>query len=225
MDRRSLIGAAMLAVVGTLFLPATGDGQNAQRPPAPAEAQQKPPAKPEAAQPKSYKDMLVGTWRLLIADKVEPDNTQKPMFGPNPMGTLIFTANGHYSLQIMRYGRPKFAVNDGSKGTADENKAATSQMISILAPTRLTKRARPWPSESKAARSPTKTRRPRSETSPHSRRTTNSPIPLRHRKRAAGRSWSRGDGANEKQDARQALGVLHNPLGQILPRSRRNPRA
>lgn len=130
MDRRSLIGAAMLAVVGTLFLPATGDGQNAQRPPAPAEAQQKPPAKPEAAQPKSYKDMLVGTWRLLIADEVEPDNTQKPLFGPNPIGTLIFTANGHYSLQIMRYGRPKFAVNDRSNGTAEENKAAISQMIS-----------------------------------------------------------------------------------------------
>jgi Lipocalin-like domain len=74
--------------------------------------------------------MLVGTWRLLIADEVEPENTQKPLFGPKPMGILIFTANGHYSLQIMGYNRPKFAANDRTKGTADENKTAISQLVS-----------------------------------------------------------------------------------------------
>jgi hypothetical protein len=130
MNRRNLFSAA--ALVGTamlLSLPA-GLAQNAQSPAAPAQAQPKPPTAADTTQPKSYKDMLVGTWRLLIADEVEPDNTQKPLFGPNPAGTLIFTANGHYSLQIMRYNRPKFAADDRTKGTADENKAAISQIVS-----------------------------------------------------------------------------------------------
>jgi Lipocalin-like domain len=130
MNQRNLLSAAALVVIGALIVPAAGDAQNAQRTPTPTEAQAKPPASSNATEPKSYKDMLVGTWRLLIADEVEPDNTQKPLFGPNPMGTLIFTANGHYSLQIMRYNRPKFATNDRTKGTTDENKSAISQIIS-----------------------------------------------------------------------------------------------
>jgi Lipocalin-like domain len=130
MNRRNLFSAAALAVIATLIVPAAGDAQNAQRPPVPTETQPKPSAASNSTEPKSYKDMLVGTWRLLIADEVEPDNTQKPLFGPNPAGTLIFTKNGHYSLQIMRYNRPKFAANDRTKGTADENRSAISQIIS-----------------------------------------------------------------------------------------------
>jgi hypothetical protein len=54
------------------------------------------------AQQKSIKDQLVGAWTLLLDDGVKPDGTQIPVFGPNPVGTLIFTSNGRYSLQIMR---------------------------------------------------------------------------------------------------------------------------
>jgi hypothetical protein len=118
-----VIGAA----AGTLALPAISFAQEAQKPPAPAAAQPKSAA---PAAPKSMKDQLVGTWRLLIADAVNPDKSQTPQFGPNPEGSLIFTANGHYSLQIMRNNRPKFAANDRTRGTADENKAAISQMVS-----------------------------------------------------------------------------------------------
>jgi hypothetical protein len=35
----------------------------------------------------------------------------------------MFDGEGHYSLQIMREGRPHFAANDKSKGTPDEYKA------------------------------------------------------------------------------------------------------
>jgi Lipocalin-like domain len=130
MNRRDPFSATALVATAVLLLPSASLAQNAQSPATPVQAQPKPPTIPDTAQPKSYKDMLVGTWRLLIADEVEPDNTQKPLFGPNPMGTLIFTANGHYSLQIMRYNRPKFAANERTKGTADENKAAISQIVS-----------------------------------------------------------------------------------------------
>jgi hypothetical protein len=84
------------------------------------------------AQQKSIKDQIVGTWALLIDDNIKDDGTHVPVFGPNPEGILIFTADGHYSLQIFRSGRPAFAAKDRLKGTADENKAAVQGMISHI---------------------------------------------------------------------------------------------
>ena len=82
------------------------------------------------AQQKSIKDQLVGTWTLLLDDGIKDDGTHVPGYGPNPEGSLIFTADGHYSLQIVRYGRPAFASKNRLTGTADENKAAVQGMIS-----------------------------------------------------------------------------------------------
>jgi hypothetical protein len=82
------------------------------------------------AQQKSIKDQIVGTWTLLLVDNIKDDGTHVPVYGPNPEGTLIVTADGHYSLQIFRHGRPAFASKDRLKWTADENKAAVQGMIS-----------------------------------------------------------------------------------------------
>jgi hypothetical protein len=126
MNRRNMFGIAALAALGLAILPVPGHAQNAQqRPPAAAN-----PAPAPAAQPKSMKEALVGTWSLLIDDDVQADGSHVPSMGPNPMGTVIFTADGHYSLQIIRANRPKFAANSRLKGTADENKAAIQGMIS-----------------------------------------------------------------------------------------------
>jgi hypothetical protein len=84
------------------------------------------------AQQKSIKDQLVGTWTLLIVDNIKEDGTHVPVYGPNPDGILIFTADGRYSLQIFRHGRPAFASQDRLKGTADENKAVVQGMISHI---------------------------------------------------------------------------------------------
>ncbi len=81
------------------------------------------------AEAKSVKDMIVGTWTLLLDDGVKEDGTHVPGYGPNPDGSLIFTADGHYSLQIFRYGRPAFASKNRLAGTADENRAAIQGMI------------------------------------------------------------------------------------------------
>jgi len=83
-----------------------------------------------SAQQKSIKDQVVGTWTLLLADNIKDDGTHVPGYGPNPEGSLILTADGHYSLQIVRYGRPAFASKNRMAGTADENKAAVQGMIS-----------------------------------------------------------------------------------------------
>ena len=82
------------------------------------------------AQQKSIKDQVVGAWTLLLSDNVKDDGTHVPSYGPNPEGLLVFTADGHYSLQIVRYGRPAFASKNRMAGTADENKAAVQGMIS-----------------------------------------------------------------------------------------------
>jgi Lipocalin-like domain len=83
------------------------------------------------AQQKPIKDQLVGAWTLLLDDGVTPDGTRVPTFGPNPVGTLIFTPNGRYSLQIMRViNRGPFASNNRDTGTADENKAVSQGTIS-----------------------------------------------------------------------------------------------
>jgi hypothetical protein len=83
------------------------------------------------AQQKSIKDQLVGAWTLLLDDGINPDGTHVPAFGPNPVGTLIFTRNGRYSLQIMRVvNRGPFASNNRDAGTAEENKAVSQGTIS-----------------------------------------------------------------------------------------------
>ena len=67
---------------------------------------------------------LVGTWTLILVDNVLPGGSRIQLYGPNPQGVAMFDAGGHYSVQIMSDGRPKFAANDKGKGTPDEYKAA-----------------------------------------------------------------------------------------------------
>ena len=59
-----------------------------------------------SAQQKPIKDQLVGAWTLLLDDGVKPDGTHVPIFGPNPIGTLMFSPNGRYSLQFFRITGP-----------------------------------------------------------------------------------------------------------------------
>jgi lipocalin-like protein len=78
----------------------------------------------EQAQESAPDPQLIGTWTLLAVDNVLPDGSRIHLYGPNPHGLLIFDAHGHYALQIMSDGRPKFAANDKSKGTPEEYRAA-----------------------------------------------------------------------------------------------------
>ena len=63
---------------------------------------------------------FVGTWQLVAADKLLPDGTRLPDYGPHPHGMAIFTADGHMMIEIFRYTRLHFAANDRAKGTPDE---------------------------------------------------------------------------------------------------------
>jgi hypothetical protein len=77
-----------------------------------------------AAAQQDEQDGLVGAWQLVLVDNVLADGSRVHLYGPNPQGLVIFDTTGHYALQIMSAGRPKFAANDKSKGTADEYRAA-----------------------------------------------------------------------------------------------------
>jgi lysophospholipase L1-like esterase len=67
---------------------------------------------------------LVGTWTLVLVDNVLPDGSRVHLYGPRPSGLLMFDAEGRYALQIVSAGRPAFAANDKSRGTAAEYQAA-----------------------------------------------------------------------------------------------------
>lgn len=72
----------------------------------------------------SQSKMLVGTWRLIAADKILPDGSQVADYGKDPHGIAIFCADGHYVLEIFRSDRTKFVSGDRAKGTPEEYKDA-----------------------------------------------------------------------------------------------------
>src|SRR6266705_65397 len=71
---------------------------------------------------------IAGTWTLTGADKILPDGTRVSDFGANPHGLVIFTADGHYAVEIYRADRLKFSSSDKLKGTPEEYKEASLGM-------------------------------------------------------------------------------------------------
>ena len=69
----------------------------------------------------SAKD-LVGSWSIVSVDG----------YGPNPKGSLIFDANGRYSLQLMRSDQPKYASNNRTQGTPAEYKSTVEGNLSYF---------------------------------------------------------------------------------------------
>src|SRR6185369_1727034 len=68
---------------------------------------------------------IVGTWVLAGADKLLPNGTRVPDYGPNPHGLVVFTADGYYSVQIYRAEQVRFSSGDKLKGTPEEYRSAS----------------------------------------------------------------------------------------------------
>src|ERR1700752_3412665 len=45
----------------------------------------------------TLKELLPGPWTLLLADGVKDDGTHVPLYGPNPMGTAMFSDTGRFA--------------------------------------------------------------------------------------------------------------------------------
>jgi hypothetical protein len=75
------------------------------------------------AQQGSSKEQLAGTWLLVSSDTVLPNGSRSPTFGPNPKGVAIFDGGGRYVFAFNSSSLPKFAGNNRTTGTVEENKA------------------------------------------------------------------------------------------------------
>jgi hypothetical protein len=82
------------------------------------------------AKAQTLKQQLVGTWTFVSSTTKLPDGS--PLWGSNPKGLTIFTENGRFVDVIMRSDRAKFASNNRTQGTAEENKAAAQGTISVF---------------------------------------------------------------------------------------------
>jgi hypothetical protein len=65
---------------------------------------------------------LQGAWTAVSVETTGPDGKKSQPFGAEPQGLLIFDGEGRYSLQICSAKRPKFAANNRTQGTPEENK-------------------------------------------------------------------------------------------------------
>jgi hypothetical protein len=80
-------------------------------------------------QQKPLKEQIVGTWSYVSVDTVRTDGSREPMYGPDPKGLVIFDSSGRYALVNARSDIPKFASNNRTQGTPEENKAVVQGSI------------------------------------------------------------------------------------------------
>jgi Lipocalin-like domain len=81
------------------------------------------------AQQKSLKQQLTGAWTLVSLDNVLPDGKKQQLFGPNPVGTLIFDASGRFAQMQVTANRPKFKSANRLEITPEEGKAAAMSTL------------------------------------------------------------------------------------------------
>jgi len=71
---------------------------------------------------------LVGAWRLVTWEVRAPDGTVAQPW-PDAVGSIIYSADGHMSGQVMRRERSAFAGDDMFRGTDQESAAAMRSYI------------------------------------------------------------------------------------------------
>jgi hypothetical protein len=75
-------------------------------------------------------DRLVGTWTYESIVVERTGGTKIAPFGSDPKGFITFSADGRYSLQLIRSDIPKIASKDRLSGTAEENRAVAQGVLS-----------------------------------------------------------------------------------------------
>jgi hypothetical protein len=80
----------------------------------------------------TLKDQLLGAWQLVAFNSVHADGSKLTVFGDSPHGIAFFDRTGHYIITVMRSDRAKYAANDRTHGTADENKATADGTITYF---------------------------------------------------------------------------------------------
>jgi hypothetical protein len=109
MIRRNVLGLSVITALGLALLPGNA-----------------------SAEQKSLKDQLAGTWVMVSNTTTRSDGTKFETFGSNPKATAIYETNGRFVSITIRSDLPKFASNNRTTGTADENKAVVQGSIAYF---------------------------------------------------------------------------------------------
>jgi hypothetical protein len=72
---------------------------------------------------------LVGAWRLLSWENRAADGQVTYPMGTDALGSLLYTADGRFSVTISRTGRIDFAAGDLLSGTAEEKAQAVEGFV------------------------------------------------------------------------------------------------
>ena len=75
---------------------------------------------------------IIGAWTLVTFEFRKADGHVIYPYGSKARGSLIYTESGRYSAQLMRKGRPKFAIGDQMQGTPGEIEANYKGSISYF---------------------------------------------------------------------------------------------
>lgn len=85
-----------------------------------------------AAEPAAKPASLVGTWKLVRYEDQPPDGPKQFPLGEHPVGQLIYTADGHMSIQLMKVPHPKIASGDDTKVTPEEKQALFDSYVAYF---------------------------------------------------------------------------------------------
>ena len=78
----------------------------------------------------SIRTYFLGAWKLVASEHAYPDGRKipYPYLGPNGVGFLMYTPDGHMCAQLMKPGRPRWS--DDNQATATESFAALEGFVS-----------------------------------------------------------------------------------------------
>jgi hypothetical protein len=79
----------------------------------------------------SLQKSVQGTWTM-VSNVLEQGGNKTEPYGSNAKGSVILSNNGRVNLIITRADVPKFASNNRTTGTAEENKAAVAGSIAYF---------------------------------------------------------------------------------------------
>jgi hypothetical protein len=88
------------------------------------------PSGSASAQSDVSRDRLVGTWAYESVVVERTNGTRVAPFGPDPKGFITLSADGRYSLQLIRPDIPKLASKDRLSATPEENRAVVQGVVS-----------------------------------------------------------------------------------------------
>ena len=77
---------------------------------------------------------IVGAWRLVSFAFTDEAGDVAHLLGDRPAGGVLFTADGHMSLNFMAGGRAAFAADDILGGTLEELAAAARSYVAFGGP-------------------------------------------------------------------------------------------